>query len=125
METLIASIPPRAIQASSKGAPIVVVEDPFIQKYLRTMLARHGFQVVGSDARTAIRTLQSAPEPMGVVITNSPLDFLPFADTVRLLYMAAAPDPELASCFSHCRVVKKPFHPDELVALVNDLTASV
>ena len=125
METHIACIPPeRAIHAVGQGS-IVVVEDPFIQKYLRTMLARHGFRVVGSDPHTAAQMLLTGSEPVAAIITNSPLDFMAFAAAVPLLYMAAAPDLELASCFSRCRVLRKPFHPDQLLALLMDLTGSV
>ena len=67
--------------------------------------------------------LSSDTEQVDLIITNSPKDFLRFADHVPLLYIAAAPDPELASRFLWCRVLQKPFHPDQLVAAVRDLTA--
>jgi hypothetical protein len=104
---------------------IVIVEDPFIQKYLRSVLARSGLRSIGSDARTAAGMLGLAVERVDLVITNSPRDFLAFAGTLPLLYVAGAPDPELASQFRRCRLLRKPFHPDQLVALVKDLAASV
>ena len=125
METQIASIPSeRAVGATGLGA-IVVVEDPYIQKYLRDLLARHGYRVVGSETHRAIEMLRSGTEQLDLIITNSPVDFLAFADRVPLLYIAGAPDFELASRFPHCRVLKKPFHPDHLVAAVRDLTGSL
>jgi hypothetical protein len=66
--------------------------------------------------------LSSDTEQVDLIITNSPKDFLRFADCVPLLYIAAAPDAELASRFLWCRVLQKPFHPDQLVAAVRDLT---
>ena len=103
----------------------MVVEDPFIQKYLRTVLTRQGYRVVGADARTAIGMLGSALDSVDLVITNSPRDFMAFAKTVPLLYIAGAPDLDLASCFARSRVLRKPFHPDQLLELVKDLTGSV
>lgn len=125
METLIACIPSeRAIRATAQGA-VVVVEDPYIRKYLRDVLTRHGYRVIGSEVQAATEMLRSGTEQVDLVITNSPIDFLAFADTVPLLYIAGAPDPELAPRFFCCRVLKKPFHPEHLVAAVRDLTGSV
>lgn len=125
METHIACIPPeRAIRGTAQGA-IVVVEDPYIRKYLRDVLTRHGYRVVGAETHAATEMLHLGTEQVDLVITNSPIDFLAFADTVSLLYLAAAPDPELASRFFCCRVLRKPFHPEHLVAAVRDLTGSV
>jgi len=125
METHLACIPSeRVVGATAQGA-IVVVEDPYIRKYLRDVLTRHGYRVVGSETHRAVEMLLSGPDQVDLVITNSPLDFLAFADTLPLVYLAGAPDPELASRFFCCRVLKKPFHPDHLVAAVRDLTGPV
>jgi len=125
METHIAyTLPQRATRGTAQGA-ILVVEDPYIRKYLRDLLTRHDYRVVGSETHRAIEMLLSDPEQVDLVITNSPADFLDFADTTPLLYIAGAPDFELASRFFCCRVLKKPFHPDHLVAAVRDLTGSL
>jgi hypothetical protein len=125
METHIACIPSeRAIRMSAQGA-IVVVEDPYIRKYLRDVLTRHGYRVVGAETPAATEMLRSGTEPVDLVITNSPVDFLPFADRIPLLYIAGAPDFDLAARFFCCRVLKKPFHPEHLVAAVRDLTGSL
>lgn len=126
METHLANVSPeRAIHPTAPQGAIVVVEDPFIQKYLRVVLVRHGYRVVGSDAHAAKAMLRSGMEQVGLVITNSPRDFMAFADTIPLLYMAGAPDLDLVSSFSRCRVLRKPFHPEHLLAAVRDLTGSV
>jgi DNA-binding NtrC family response regulator len=125
METPIAYMPSeRAVRATAQGA-IVVVEDPYIRKYLRDLLTRYGYRVVGPETHRAIEMLRSEAEQVDLVITNSPVDFLPFADTVALLYIAGAPDFELASRFFCCRVLQKPFHPEHLVAAVRQLTGTV
>jgi DNA-binding response OmpR family regulator len=126
METNIARAPTqRAIYATARQGAIVVVEDPYIRKYLRDVLARHGYRVVGFEAPAAVEALQSGTDQVDLVITNSPGDFLAFADTMPLLYLSGAPDLELASRFFCCRVLKKPFHPEHLVAAVRQLTGSL
>ncbi len=114
-----------ALPVPTSSGSIVVVEDPFIQRYLRTVLSRRGYRVEGSDLRTALDTLRTAPDRIDLVITNSPQEFLPFERSLLLLYIAGAPDFDLAARFSHCRVLRKPFHPDELVECVKELTGSL
>ena len=126
METHIAcSLSESALPGPSSQGSIVVVEDPFIQRYLRTVLSRHGYRVEGSDLRTAIDTLRNAPERIVLVITNSPSEFEAFERSLPLVYIAGAPDFELAARFPHCRVLRKPFHPDELVDCVKELISSL
>src|SRR5258708_7293178 len=125
METHLACDAPELVglRGEQEGS-IVVVEDPFIRKYVRDLLVRHDFRVVTSEMPAAAAMLSSGQQ-VDLIITNSPKDFIRFADRVPLLYIAAAPAQELASRFSCCRTLPKPFHPAELVAAVRDLTASV
>src|SRR5450755_2417395 len=126
METHTSCIPPeRAILSTPCQGAIVVVEDPYIRKYLRDVLVRQGYRVVGSDAPAATEMILSRTDRVDLVITNSPASFLAFADTLPILYIAGAPDLDLASRFFCCRVLKKPFHPDHLVAAVRELTGSL
>jgi hypothetical protein len=106
-------------------AKILVAEDPFINTFLRTVLQRRGHKVITSDASQASDFLRTGSVTVDVVITNDPIAFLPFADTVRMLYIAASPDPALASQFPHCRVLQKPFRNDELVEVVEELFSLV
>ena len=102
--------------------PIILVEDPFIRSYLRFVLQRRGFSVVESDA---IHACEMANSNDGVlVITNAPEPFLPCADKLALVYIAAAPDMELAARFPRCRVVRKPFPPEALVKAVEGLASA-
>jgi hypothetical protein len=126
METHISCIPPeRAILSTPCQGAIVVVEDPYIRKYLRDVLVRHGYRVVGSEVPAATEMIRSGTDQVELVITNSPGDFLAFADRIPLLYISGAPDFELAALFFCCRVLRKPFHPDHLLATVRELTGSV
>ena len=105
-----------------KSRPIILVEDPFIRSYLRFVLSRRGYSVVESDATRACEMANSNDGIL--VITNAPEPFLPCADKLALVYMAAAPDMELAARFPKCRVLRKPFAPDELVKAVEGLVSA-
>jgi hypothetical protein len=108
----------------SVSARILVAEDPFISSFLRTVLQRHGHQVVIGEAVRASELLRDGSVIANVVITNQPEAFLPLAGTLPLLYIAANPDPELASQFPTCRVLRKPFRNDELLEAVKELAHS-
>jgi len=100
--------------------PIVVVEDPQIQKLIQGLLGRSGYQAQAA-AQDYCQTLLEGGSLPSVLITNQPSLFLAFAEELPLLYVAALPDPRLASMFRHCRVLRKPFHVSELVASVDQL----
>lgn len=102
-------------------AKILVAEDPFIATFLRTILQRRGHKVVTGEASQASEFLRSGNFTADVLITNNPVAFLPFADTIRILYIAASPDPLLASRFQFCRVLQKPFRNEELLETVDEL----
>jgi DNA-binding response OmpR family regulator len=104
---------------------IAVTEDPFIRKFLGDVLKRRGYRVVGSDATRTIEWIESGNETVDLVITNTPADFLTVADKVAVLYLAAAPDPEIGLRFSVFRVLKKPFQPEQLFAAVRELAGTV
>src|ERR1035438_6096680 len=144
------------LRSQSAPARILVAEDPFVSSFLRTILQRRGHQVVVGEpdrvrgllrdgrmeAQVVITNRPEAflpfadtlpilyiaanPDPaLLVVITNRPEAFLPFADTLPILYIAANPDPALVSCFSTCRVLRKPFRNDDLLEAVQELAAGV
>jgi DNA-binding response OmpR family regulator len=104
---------------------IAVTEDPFIRKLLGDLLKKRGYRVVGSDAPGTIDWIESGTEIVDLVITNAPNRFEAVADKVAVLYLSAAPDPEAGSHFSAFRALRKPFHPEQLLAAVNDLYGAV
>jgi DNA-binding response OmpR family regulator len=105
----------------SRGT-IVVVEDQFVFGFLRLVLERKGFEVVRVETEGCLDFLRSAQSGgVSLVITNRPSIFKEFADTVPLLYIAALPDPEAAQPFRAIRVLRKPFHPDQLISCVEQL----
>ena len=104
---------------------ILVAEDPFVGSFLRTVLQRHGYQVVTGEAFHSSEMVRQGRIAADVVITNDPEAFLALAATQPLLYIAANPDLELASKFPACRVLRKPFRNEDLLEAVDDLAHCV
>ncbi|HWB83623.1 MAG TPA: hypothetical protein VG675_05760 [Bryobacteraceae bacterium] len=99
---------------------VLVVEDLMILRYLSALLGRRGYTVTKADAATAAEMLRTSQRP-DVLITNTPADFVEFAGTIPLLYLAASPDTIVAAQFSRCRVVRKPFQPEKLLEALAEL----
>ena len=100
---------------------IVVVEDQFVRNFLRTVLERQGFEVLSGGVRHGLAALRDDSQEVRLLITNVPAEFTEFAGRVPLLYLAALPDPSLASQYRNRRVLSKPFHPHDLLASVQEL----
>jgi len=100
---------------------IAICEDPFIRRLVRDVLTRRGYRVIGTDVEETVEMLRSGEGQVGLVITNCPGDFVDFADTLPMLYMAAAPDETVAAQFRACRTLQKPFSNQCLLEAVGDL----
>jgi len=107
------------------GGTILIVEDPLIQRLIGGILVRAGYRVVESEIAAAAALLRTARSQYRLLITNKPAEFLEFASAVPLLYVAACPDRELARRFARWAVMRKPFHPEQLLALAMELTGPV
>lgn len=104
---------------------MLVVEDPLISKLVRAVLRKQGYAVVVAEPSEATEMLRS-PETGGqILLTNSPAIFLEFATKTPLLYLSSAPNPQLEAAFRQCRVVLKPFSPNELVRAVGELAGAL
>jgi hypothetical protein len=103
---------------------VLIVEDPFVCKFVSTVLARRGYDCVEARLERGIERLRSGEPRAALVITNTPEPFLPFAQSIPLLYMAAFPDEDLAARFSRCLTLPKPFLNEILVAAVEELASS-
>lgn len=108
---------------SAELKTIAVAEDPFIGRYLRTLLGRHGFQAVDNDTPSTRKLMEAGQLRPAILITNAPEAFIEFADEVGIVYIAAAPDPALVRPFRHSRTLRKPFQAEELLKALGDLTA--
>ena len=100
---------------------IVVVEDPFVGKYLQTLLLRQGYDVLPAGARRGLELLRSRDVQVDLLITNNPNAFIEFAEYLPVLYLAAFPDMDLAARFRKCRALQKPFLAAQLLSAVGDL----
>ena len=103
---------------------IVVIEDPFIRKLLRAILTRRGYRIVDSTPHQITSLLKDDDNRVELVITNTPGELLEFAPELPLIYLSAAPDPDLAAQFRRCRALHKPFQAQQLLNAVEELTAA-
>jgi CheY-like chemotaxis protein len=122
---MVSSGPPQFAPEESASADILVVEDPFVSNFVRAVLQKRRHKVVISEAERASELLRQGRLRPHLVITNKPEVFLQFADALPVLYIAANPDPRLASQFANCRVLRKPFRNDDLVEAVEELARDV
>jgi DNA-binding response OmpR family regulator len=111
------TMPPR----SSSGV-IVIVEDPFIRRFVRSILGRLGHKIMESDAQDAFKLAAEGQGSVKLLITNKPDAFENLEPAVPIIYLAATPDWELASRFRNLRVLQKPFHAHELLEAVGAVT---
>ena len=104
---------------------VLVVEDPLVSKLVKSVLQRHGYEVKLAGAAEAAVLLERPNSDIGILLTNSPAAFLEFSERVPLLYLTSSPDMLLESSFNWCRVVIKPFVPEDLVRAVSELAEAV
>ena len=102
-----------------------MVEDPFVADFLRTILQRKGYRVMPMDADDGVNLLRAGDRSIDLLITNLPAVFTEFAELVPLLYLAAFPDLDAALPFRASRVLRKPFHPEQLLSCVEQLLLPV
>jgi len=104
---------------------VLVVEDPLVSKLVKSVLQRHGYEVKMAARAEAAALLEQPDSDIGILLTNSPAIFLEFCERVPLLYLTSSPDMLLESAFNWCRVVIKPFVPEDLVRAVSELAEAV
>jgi CheY-like chemotaxis protein len=100
---------------------ILVVEDPVIRRFVKTALGPGGRRVIESDVPHALRLLRAGSSHVYLLITNTPAVFAEFASDLRVLYLAASPDWDVAAQFRDLRVLTKPFGVAELRKAVEEL----
>jgi DNA-binding response OmpR family regulator len=100
---------------------IVVVEDPFVLSFLGNVLTKSGYQVVPARVQRGLELVRAGGAKVDLLITNTPAAFAEAGERIPLLYLSAFPDPEQASGFRACRILRKPFHPRQLLAAVAEL----
>jgi hypothetical protein len=100
---------------------VLIVEDPLIRRFAGGILKREGYLPIDADREESLRILRGGDSGVCLLVTNQPGGFLEFAGTLPLLYIASFPDPGLAARFRHCRMLRKPFSPDDLVSCAAEL----
>lgn len=100
----------------NSDAVLVLVEDAFIRRYIRAVLAGCGRSMVEAESAHAIELVRSKERKVALLITNRPQDFELFAGELPILYLSAQPDETVAARFRECRMLRKPFTPAELSA---------
>jgi CheY-like chemotaxis protein len=98
------------------------VEDPSIRRLVKNVLARIGHEVVESDAQHALHLVESGETTVKLLITNRPQAFERLDGKVPMLYLASAPDWDLAARAHKLRVLQKPFNPKDLLEAVGEIT---
>jgi len=104
---------------------VVIVEDPFIRKLLRSVLTRAGHRTVEVGVQQGIELLRGGEVHIKAVITNSPEAFRSYAADFPLIYTTSSPDPEALKGFRRCRVLQKPFDGTQLLQALNEVGDAV
>jgi len=105
---------------------IVIIEDPFIRNFLRTVLKRAGHNTVAVGAQEGLDLVSSGKSRITAVITNTPKLFRAVAGRFPLIYTTSCPDPEEMRGFENCCcVLQKPFQPGQLLEALNEVSAAV
>jgi DNA-binding response OmpR family regulator len=100
---------------------VIVVEDPLVSNLLRTVLNRHGYSVKLASPAEAASLLADPDAHIGILLTNTPGVFLEFSQRIPLLYLTSSPEVLYETAFHACRVVRKPFAPEELIRSLKEL----
>jgi hypothetical protein len=104
---------------------VVIVEDPFIRKFLRSVLNRAGQPAIEVEGQAGVDLVRSGELPIKALITNTPELFRTVAGQCPLIYTTSCPDPEATLGFAHCRVLQKPFHAGQLLAALHEVSGVV
>jgi hypothetical protein len=100
---------------------IVIVEDPWIRKFLSKALDRAGYRAVELAASDAAERLRSGELHVKALITNTPSAFRPVAGQFPLIYTTSCPDPKETEGFRQCCVLQKPFHAGQLMDALHEV----
>jgi len=100
---------------------VVIVEDPFICKFLSAVLARAGCRAVEAAPQDGFKLICSGEFPVKALITNTPQIFQAFAGQFPVIYTTSCPDPEATRGFPQCRILQKPFHAGQVLEALNEV----
>jgi hypothetical protein len=104
---------------------VVIVEDPFIRSFLRTLLTRAGHRTVELSPQQGVDLVGSGKVHVKALITNTPELFRSVAGELPLIYTTSNPDPDATQGFAQCHVLRKPFQAGQLLDALNEVSATV
>jgi PHD/YefM family antitoxin component YafN of YafNO toxin-antitoxin module len=102
---------------------ILIVEEASIGRMVKRVLARAGHKAIETDVQQAMRLVARGDSSAKLVITNRPRPFAELNSAAPVLYLASAPDWELANGATRMRILRKPFQAKDLLQAVDELTA--
>ena len=102
---------------------IVVVEDPFVTSFLRSLLAKNGYRVVTAEPEHGLEMLRGHAVEADLLITNRPALFREVGARIPLLYLCAFPDRAQVASFRIAITLRKPFQPRQLLDAIGHLLA--
>ena len=102
-------------------ASVVVVENPLICRFIRSVLTPQKVTTVDANAAEAMSLVESGDAKVCLLITNRPGAFLSVSGKLPVLYVSSQPELGLTGAFRECRILNKPFGPSELVGAVSAL----
>jgi len=100
---------------------VLVVDDPYVRSFVRTLLERHGYKVIATDLASGLELVSTGGTQIDVLITNQPAAFAGHSRDLPLVYIAAFPEESLALPFHRRRLLSKPFAPQQLLQALDDL----
>jgi len=100
---------------------VVIVEDPFIRRFLRSVLTRAGHRSVELGPQQGVELVRAGEVHIKAVITNCPETFRCCGAEFPLIYTTSCPDPEVLKGFPRCRVLQKPFDGSQLLQALNEV----
>jgi len=109
------------MNAESVAGVIVIVEDPFITKFLHSALSRAGESAISLSPKSAMEFMDAAKTPVRALITNTPQMFRPHAGQFPLIYTSSCPVPEAVDGFPVNRTVRKPFHAAQVLDAIHEV----
>lgn len=103
---------------------ILVVEDPYVARFLERLLVKAGYRVLPAEPGSAVGALRDGTVAVDLLLTNVPTLFVEWGGRIPLLYLAAFPDMDHISAFATSRTLHKPFQPRQLLDAVAEVLAA-
>ena len=105
----------------TRDITVLVVDDPYVRSFVRTLLERHGYNVIAADLARGLELVSTEGTHVDALVTNQPAAFAKDCRDLALVYIAAFPEESLALPYRRRRLLSKPFAPQLLLQALEDL----